>query len=178
MNARIPGTRSGRRVEVKYPPPGLTPEAKAVLADNDARLCELIAEAAMKLVGLGCKPTIPAVVDQVVLDGRMLSIPHANRKIDALKPARLEWEKLHGRQPEWHRSKKSGGFGAKESEIGTIAVGGEAMLEAALALANRRFERSRAELEKACRSRDRLSAENAELREQVRRLELQFIQDG
>lgn len=178
MSKHLPGTRAARRVDVKYPPPGLTPEQEEENARKDADLREAMAGAAMDLVLAGEKPTIPAVVTRVVDGGGKLSVPHATRKAKCLGAARRAWEELHGRQPEWHRRTRGSGTpveeGTKEPEIANGSAAEVLALRKAIKLAERRFARAREELEKTKRSRDRLAGEVADLREQVRRFELRF----
>jgi len=186
MTDRISGTRAARRVEVKFPPPGTSPERRKRIADAHREMRATMAKAAHDLVEDGVKPTVEAVVAKVVDEGGTLSVPTANRKADALKAARDRWERKHGRQPEWHRRRRARGAGAPTPVEGGEAagdgegppLGDDGETEQRLRLAEERLKRLRNEFEKAARSRDRLSGENAELREQVRRLELALTLGG
>lgn len=203
----VPGMRRARRVKIKFSPPGTSPERLLRIAESRAELRATMARAALDLVAQGRKPTIKAVTERVVAGGGKLSLPTANRHTEAIHAARVEWERRHGRQPEWHRRAR-GDPGLRELRTASSpgAAGEAAEVDGAAALpfagnpgdatgviksqpgsadgiaecssrlekAQKRFERLKALFDKVVRSREKLHAENLELREQVRRLEFAF----
>lgn len=168
----IKGTRDARRVPVKFKPAGPGEKLRERWKKRRESINRTMANAGAALVALDRKPTLPAVIQYLEDRGGSLAPATAARHSSALADARGEWEQRHGREPAWHRRKATlpKTTPTSEDQISPNAK--------ALAKAEARLGRALAELKKANQSRERLAAENAELREQVRRLELGRVVRG
>lgn len=166
----VKGTRRARRVSVKLRPAGPGDKLRQMWRDGHGSTNEAMATAGAALVALGRKPNLAAVIEYIEEAGGTLSPATAGRHTTALAEARAEWESLHGRVPEWHRKRDTD---RDESDKPAAPTDGAREAgEEALRKAEARLERVLTELAKCNASRERLAAENAELRETVRRLEL------
>ncbi|GGB39599.1 hypothetical protein GCM10011380_31400 [Sphingomonas metalli] len=168
---RVTGTRAARRVEVKHRPAGPGEKMREGWRQGHETTNTAMERAANDLVEAGTKPTIDAVRSAVLAAGGTLSKASADRHVASLAGARTRWEAAHGRVPEWHRPKRGDARPSAAAVEESVAM---AKLRADKDLAERRYARAMDELGKVRKSRDRIAAENQELREQVRRLEMMF----